>query len=87
MRKREVYGHGSGAGSVPLSNDSGSERAKTSGLKNLKLKKLAAEQKLIFSYFSSKTAIYLSLGLHKGRTSYKRSLQPSKENTQQHFKT
>ncbi len=34
----------------------------------------------------SKIAIYLSLGLHKGRTSYRRSLQSSKENIQ-HFKT
>ncbi len=34
----------------------------------------------------SKIAIYLSLGLHRGCTSYKRSLQPSKENIQ-HFKT
>jgi hypothetical protein len=36
--------------------------------------------------FWSKIAIYLSLGLHKGRSSYKRSLRPSKENIQQ-FKT
>jgi hypothetical protein len=34
----------------------------------------------------SKTTIYLYLGLHKGRPSYKRSLQLSKENIQ-HFKT
>jgi len=34
----------------------------------------------------SQIAIYLSLGLHKGRPSYRRSLQPSKENIQ-HFKT
>ncbi len=33
-----------------------------------------------------KTTIYLSLGLHKGRPSYQRSLQLSKENSQ-HFKT
>jgi hypothetical protein len=33
-----------------------------------------------------KTKIYLSLGLHKVRTSYRRSLQLSKENIQ-HFKT
>ncbi len=31
-------------------------------------------------------AIYLSLGLYTGQTSYRRSLQPSKENIQ-HFKT
>jgi hypothetical protein len=36
-------------------------------------------------FFLIKIAIYLSLGLHKGRLSYKRSLQPSKENIQ-HFK-
>jgi hypothetical protein len=33
-------------------------------------------------FFWSKIAIYLSLGLHKGRPSYRRSLQPSKENIQ-----
>jgi len=37
--------------------------------------------KNLFIFFSSK-----SLGLHKGRLSYRRSLQPSKENIQ-HFKT
>ncbi len=37
-------------------------------------------------FFVSKIAIYLSLGLHKGSTSYRRSLQTSKENIQ-HFKT
>ncbi len=36
--------------------------------------------------FGSKIAIYLFLGLHKGHTSYRRNLQPSKENIQ-HFKT
>ncbi len=44
----------------------------TKNLKNLQLKKT------IF--------FYLSLGLHKGRPSYRRSIQPSKENIQ-HFKT
>jgi hypothetical protein len=34
----------------------------------------------IIIYFLSKIAIYISLGLHKGRLSYRRSLQPSKEN-------
>ncbi len=33
-------------------------------------------------FFSSKTTIYLSLGFHEGRPSYRRSLQPSKENIQ-----
>ncbi len=36
--------------------------------------------KLIFFAFCSTTAIYLSLGLHTGLPSYRRSLQPSKEN-------
>ncbi len=39
-----------------------------------------------FDIFLSKIAIYLSLGLHKGRPSYKTSLQPSKENIH-HFKS
>ncbi len=36
--------------------------------------------------FLSKIAIYLSLGRHKGNSSYRRSLPPLKENLQ-HFKT
>jgi hypothetical protein len=36
-------------------------------------------------YFESKTTIYPSLGLLKVRSSYRRSLQPSKENVK-HFK-
>ncbi len=44
--------------------------------KHLQLKKI----------FYSKTTIYLSLGLHEERPSYRRSLQLSKENIQ-HFKT
>ena len=47
-------------------------------------KKITAEKKFIF--FGSKTAIYLSLGLHKVCPSYRRSLQFSKEAIQ-HFKT
>jgi hypothetical protein len=43
-------------------------------------KKLLLKKKLYF--FGSKTTIYLSLGLYKGRPSYRRSLQPSKENIQ-----
>ncbi len=39
-----------------------------------------------FNFFGSKTTIYLSLGLHKERPSYRRSLQLSKEAIQ-HFKT
>jgi hypothetical protein len=54
--------------------------------KNLQLNKNLINyfhQKLQFTW--SKIAIYLSLGLHKGRPSY-RHLQPSKENIQ-HLKT
>jgi hypothetical protein len=43
-------------------------------------KKITAEKKL--NFFGSKTTIYLSLGLHKGRPGYRRSLQPSTENIQ-----
>ncbi len=34
---------------------------------------------LKFNFYFSKIAIYLSLGLHKGRPSYRKSLQPSRE--------
>jgi hypothetical protein len=49
-----------------------------------KIEKNYSWKKINF-FFGSKTTIYLSLGLHKGRPSYRRSLQPSKENIQ-HFK-
>ncbi len=42
--------------------------------------------KVLFLFSWSKIAIYLSLGLHKGRPSSRKSLQPSKENIQ-HFKS
>ncbi len=42
--------------------------------------------KIFFYFFWSKTAIYLSLGLHKVCPSYRRCLQLSKEAIQ-HFKT
>jgi hypothetical protein len=42
-------------------------------------KKFTAEKK---KKFLSKATIYLSLCLHKGCPSYRRSLQPSKENIQ-----
>ncbi len=45
--------------------------------------KFTAEKKIIFIW--SNIAFYLSLGLHKGRPSYMRSLHPSKENIS-HFK-
>jgi len=41
---------------------------------------------LIFLLIFSKIAIYLSLGLHKGRSTYGKTIQPSKKNIQ-HFKT
>ncbi len=46
------------------------------GLADKKLKKMTAEKKI---YFGSITTIYLSLVLHKGRLSYRRSLQLTKE--------
>ncbi len=60
----------SGSGSNPDPIKSGS---KVLMIKNLK--KLTAEKK-----FESKTTIHLSLGLQKGRPSYRWSLQPSKKN-------
>jgi hypothetical protein len=45
---------------------------------NLRRKKIQLKNKFLFF------AIYLSLGLDKGRSSYRRSLQPSKENIK-HF--
>jgi hypothetical protein len=47
------------------------------------VKQFTAEKKMSFE---SKTTIFLSLGLDKGCLSYRKSLQPSKENIQ-HFKT
>jgi hypothetical protein len=40
-------------------------------------KKFTAENKT-YIFWDKKTTVYLSLGLHKGRPSYRRSLQPSK---------
>ncbi len=48
-------------------------------------KKCTAEEFFLY-VFNKKIAIYLSLGFHKGRPSYRRSLQRSNENIQ-HFKT
>jgi hypothetical protein len=49
------------------------------------LKKITAV--IFFIFFGrKKIAIYVSLGLPKGRPSYRRSLQPSKENIH-YFKT
>jgi hypothetical protein len=43
------------------------------GFDDLKWKKITAEKNIYF-FFGSKTTIYLSQGLHKGRPSYRRSL-------------
>jgi hypothetical protein len=48
------------------------------GFNDQKLQKITAE-KIFFCFLFSKTAIYLSLGLHKVCPSYRRSLQLSKE--------
>ncbi len=47
-------------------------------------KNLQVKKKLIITFLSM-IAIYLSLGLHKGRPSYRRIFQPSKKNIH-HFK-
>ncbi len=44
------------------------------------------EKNLQLHFFSSKTPIYLSIGLHKERPSYRRSLQNAKESIQ-HVRT
>ncbi len=76
------YGSGSGSsilGWIPIWIQSGSRVLMTENWeKNYSWK--------IIQIFGSKTTIYLSLGLHKGRPSHRRSLQLSKENIQ-HFKT
>ena len=52
------------------------------GFDDQKLEKIYSWKKF---FFRSKTTVYLSLGLHKGRPSNRRSLQLSKENIR-HFK-
>ncbi len=47
-----------------------------------KIEEKNAAENVFYIFFRSKIVIYLSLGLHKGRLSYRRSLQPSKENIQ-----
>ncbi len=54
------------------------------GFDDLKLEKIYS-WKFNLDFFDQKFSICLSLGLHKGRPSYRRSLQPWKENIQ-HFK-
>jgi hypothetical protein len=55
------------------------------GFDDQKCKKFTAK-KIKFVLDQKLQFFYLSLGLQKGRPSYRRSLQPSKENNQ-HFKT
>ncbi len=70
------YGSGSSIlGLIPIRIQSGSR-----GFDDQKLKKIYSWKKKKFVF------VYLSLGLHKGRPSYKRSLHLSKENIQ-HFIT
>jgi hypothetical protein len=59
-------------------------RIRIQGFDDQKIKKIPGKLQLKkIGYFFDKK---LSLGLHKGHTSYRRSLQPSKKNIQ-HFKT
>ncbi len=51
-------------------------RFRIQGFDDQKLKKIQLEKNL---FFRSKIAIYLSLDIRKGRPSFSRSLQPSKE--------
>ncbi len=55
---------------------------RTQGFDGQKLKK-KIQLKFFFIFFWLKIAIYSSLGLHKGRPSYRKSLQSSKENIQE----
>jgi len=54
------------------------------GFDDKKFEKIYRWKKMIF-FFISKIAMFLSLGLLKERSSYRKSIQPSKENIQ-HFK-
>ncbi len=68
-----------------LNTDPDTDPIRIQGCNDQKLrKKITAEKTL--NFFGSKTTIYLSLDLHKGRLSYRRSLQLLKENIQ-HLKT
>ncbi len=61
-----------------LNTDPNQDAIPIQGFVDYKMKKLTAENK--FRFFLSKIAIYLSLDHHKGRLTYRRSLQSSKEN-------
>ncbi len=67
---------------------SGSSISKGTGSRVLMTKmwgKNTAEKLIYLFLIKKKIAIYLSLGLHKGRPRYRKSVQPSKENIK-HFK-
>ncbi len=75
----------SGSGSS-ISSESGYGSGSESGSRVLMSKNWKKHSwKLFYILFWSKIAIDLFLGLHKGRPSYRRSHQPSKESIQ-HFK-
>ncbi len=79
-RKKQCFGSGfieSGSGSSIL----GWIPIRIQGFDDQKLEKLQLKKNLTF--FGSKIAVYLSLGIHKGRPSSRWSFfQPSKENIQ-----
>jgi hypothetical protein len=70
--------------SGPYSIDIDPNPIRIQGFDDQKLK-IKLQLKIFFLHQNYRT-IYLSLGFHKGRPSYMRSLQLSKENIQ-HFKT
>jgi hypothetical protein len=61
-----------------------SMRIRIQGFDDKKFKILQLKKMNVIVFL--KIAIYSSLGLHKGRSSYRRNLQPSKDNIH-HFKT
>jgi hypothetical protein len=74
---------GSGS-SIQINPYSDPDPIRIQGFDDQKLKE-QIQLKFCLIFFGIKITIYLSLGLHKGRLSYRRSLQSSKENIQ-HFK-
>jgi hypothetical protein len=70
---------------LETNTDPDSDPIRIQGFNEQKLKKNYSWKKNSI-FFGSKTAIYLSLGLHKVCPSYRRSLQLTKEAIQ-HFKT
>jgi hypothetical protein len=64
-----------------MNTDPDPDPIRIQGFDDQKLKK-KLQLKKNYLFGGSKTSIYLSLGLHTGRPSYRRSLQLSKENIQ-----